>query len=65
MHCNFNRPFISNKSKKLFQLKAIISTLPIKRGWKITKSLQLSEELSPETASLQGIKTGKRSTKVV
>lgn len=51
MLCNFNRQFISNKSKELFQLKAIILTLPIKRGWKITKSLQLSEELSPETAS--------------
>lgn len=54
---NFNREIISNKSKELFQLKAIIAevkmdlTLPINRGWKITKSLQLSEERSPETAS--------------
>lgn len=54
---NFNREIISNKSKELFQLKAITAevkidlTLPTNRGWKITKSLQLSEEHSPETAS--------------
>lgn len=41
---NFNREIICNKSKELFQLKAIIAevkmdlTLPINRGWKITKS---------------------------
>lgn len=51
MLCNFNKQFISNESKELFQLKAIILTLPIKRGWKIAKSLQLSEELSLGTAS--------------
>lgn len=51
MLCNFNKQLISNKSKELFQLKAIILTLPITRGWKITKSLQLSEELSLGTAS--------------
>lgn len=62
---NFNGQFISNKSKELLQLKAIILTLPIKRDWKITKSLQLSEELSPETASKQGIKTGKQSTELL
>lgn len=56
---NFNREIISNKSKELFQLKAIIAevkmdlTLPINRGWKITKSLQLSEECSPEIASCE------------
>lgn len=42
---NFNRKIISNKSKELFQLRAIIAevkmdlTLPINRGWKITKKL--------------------------
>lgn len=56
---NFNREIISNKSKELFQLMAITAevkmdlTLPIDKGWKITKSLQLSEEHSPETASYE------------
>lgn len=55
---NFNREIFS-KSKELLQLKAIIAEvktdliLPINRGWKITKSLQLSEECSPETASCE------------
>lgn len=54
---NFNREIISNKSKELFQLKAVIAevkmdtTCPIIRGWKIAKSLQLSEKSSPEAAS--------------
>lgn len=55
---NFNREIFS-KSKELLQLKAITTevkaelTLPVNRGWKITKSLQLSEECSPETASCE------------
>jgi len=46
---HFNREIISNKSKELFQLKATVAELktdlilPINRGWKITKSLQLSK----------------------
>lgn len=54
---NFNREITSDKSKELFQLKAITAevkmdfTLPINRDWKITKIFQLSEEHSPETAS--------------
>lgn len=55
---NFNREIFS-KSKELLQLKAITTEvkaelpLSINRGWKITKSLQLSEECSPETASCE------------